>query len=76
MNNKMFLGLELQKVKLIYLLKYKLRLYYKLYKLISSKIEMQIYVNLNLRSGFFIDNLFNKNIFLNRNTKNFDFFVE
>ncbi len=72
----MFLGLELQKVKLIYLLKYKLRLYYKLYKLISSKIEMQIYVNLNLRSGFFIDNLFNKNIFLNRNTKNFDFFVE
>ncbi len=37
---------------------------------------MQIYVNLNLRSGFFIDNLFNKNIFLNRNTKNFDFFVE
>jgi hypothetical protein len=58
----MFLGLELQKVKLIYLLKYKLRLYYKLYKLISSKIEMQIYVNLNLRNGFFIDNLFNKNI--------------
>ena len=31
-----------------------------------------MYVNLNLRNGFFIKNLFKK-IFLNRNTKNFDF---